>query len=236
VEVETVLEEGEESSNEYGLGGSKTAGRPTIGGSKTAGRPTIGIPEATSKPLNSDQDSSGDKERTAKDDLLKDVSRQQQERKAVKADDAAVPEYLWEEHLMTGSEVNDWNSKSIDNLRRVSSWLREHMLRWWKRRVVSSYVSWMKSKYEIEDGTADPPIVSYQSGNISYKHGLYSWTKDGRAQYKTWWTDRLVKTYVDVVPPASDAIARAANTSWWNWDNGSTPFHWIWPSHYQHII
>jgi hypothetical protein len=36
--------------------------------------------------------------------------------------------------------------------------------------------------------------------------------------------------------PASDAIARAASSSWWNWDDGSTPFHWRWPAHYQDII
>jgi hypothetical protein len=39
------------------------------------------------------------------DTVLEDVSRQNRERKAVKADGAAVPEYLWTEHLIAGSKV-----------------------------------------------------------------------------------------------------------------------------------
>jgi hypothetical protein len=104
--VEIVLEEGEEASNEYEFGGSETAAGPKIGNA-----------EATAKPIKPGQVSFNEEERTSKDDLLKDMAQQQREQKAVKSDDAAVPEYLWEEHLMTGSEVNDWNSKSIDNLR-----------------------------------------------------------------------------------------------------------------------
>jgi hypothetical protein len=63
----------------------------------------------------------------------------------------------------------------------------------------------------------------------------YEWTKEGRDRYKVWWKDRLIKTHEDVIP-ASDDIARAANSSWWNWDDGSTPFHWRWPLHYQRVI
>jgi hypothetical protein len=44
-----------------------------------------------------------------------------------------------------------------------------------------------------------------------------------------------VMTYEDILP-ASDAIACAAKSSWWTWDNGSTPFHWRWPTHYQNVI
>jgi hypothetical protein len=64
--------------------------------------------------------------------LLEDVSRQQRERKAVTSDDAEVPERLWEEHLTAGSEACEWDAEAMDDLRRVSSWLRDRMLRWWK--------------------------------------------------------------------------------------------------------
>ena len=33
-----------------------------------------------------------------------------------------------------------------------------------------------------------------------------------------------------------DAIARAANSSWWNWDDGSTLYFWRWPSHLRTFI
>jgi hypothetical protein len=45
----------------------------------------------------------------------------------VKSDDAEVPEYLWEEHLTAGSTMRDWDAKAMDDLRRISSWLRERM-------------------------------------------------------------------------------------------------------------
>jgi hypothetical protein len=44
-----------------------------------------------------------------------------------------------------------------------------------------------------------------------------------------------VTTYEDILP-ASDAIARSSNSTWWNWDDGSTPFHWRWLSHSQTVI
>ena len=33
-----------------------------------------------------------------------------------------------------------------------------------------------------------------------------------------------------------DALERAGNTSWWEWLDGSTPFFWRWPKHYQKQI
>jgi hypothetical protein len=36
--------------------------------------------------------------------------------------------------------------------------------------------------------------------------------------------------------PGEDAIRRAAESSWWTWDNGSRPFHWRWPKWCQGVI
>lgn len=35
---------------------------------------------------------------------------------------------------------------------------------------------------------------------------------------------------------AADAIRRGANSTWWEWDDGSRPFHWRWPKEYQTTI
>jgi hypothetical protein len=173
------------------------------------------------------------------DKLLEDVSRQQRERKAVKADDAAVPEYLWEEHLREGSGMSEWDKKAVHDLRTVSSWLRERMLCWWKRKVVSSYVKWMKEKYVIEEWMVDRTVKVNLAGGgdewCGYGQDRYEWESGGRDFYRKWWKDRLVATIEDLIP-ASDAIARAAESSWWNWDDGSRPFHWRWPDHYQRVI
>jgi hypothetical protein len=104
------------------------------------------------------------------DAFLDNIARQQQERKAVKLDDAAVPECLWEEHLTAGSSVTKWDAKAMDDLRRVSSWLRERMLCWWKRKVVSSYIAWMKEKYKIE-----PSSLGEDTVNVNLAGGGQEW-------------------------------------------------------------
>jgi hypothetical protein len=76
-------------------------------------------------------------------ETLKDITREQRERKAVKSDDAAVPEYLWEDQLLDGMEAREWNSTQLKKVRRVSTWLRSKMLRWWKRHVTTLYMSWI---------------------------------------------------------------------------------------------
>jgi hypothetical protein len=43
-------------------------------------------------------------------------------------------------------------------------------------------------------------------------------------------------TSFDDVIPASNAIYQAARNSWWNWDDGSRPFYWRWPKHYERVI
>jgi hypothetical protein len=175
----------------------------------------------------------------ASDELLEDVSRQTRERKAVKSDDAAVPEYLWEDHLKTGSKVDVWDEKAMHDLRIVSSWLRDRMLCWWKRKVTSSYVTWMKAKYTIVDESSDSTVQVSLEGNgkewFPYGRDCYRWSEAGQNLYRKWWKERLVSTIEDIVP-ASDAIARAAKCSWWGWDDGSRPFHWRWPTHYQTVI
>jgi hypothetical protein len=40
---------------------------------------------------------------------------------------------------------------------------------------------------------------------------------------------------IDLVP-GGDAVARAANSSWFKWEDGSRPFHWRWPEFYQQVI
>jgi hypothetical protein len=81
------------------------------------------------------------------DDFLEDVSGQNRERKVVKCDDAAVPEYLLEEHLKTGSKIGNWNDKARQGLQVVSSCFWDQMLCWWKRKMTMSYITWMKMRY-----------------------------------------------------------------------------------------
>jgi hypothetical protein len=89
--------------------------------------------EETDKTTNNeDSEEDGNPNTVPLNSLLEDVSHQQRECKVVKSDDAAVPKYLWEEHLTAGSKVLDWNFRAMHDLIAVSSWLRDRMLCWRK--------------------------------------------------------------------------------------------------------
>ncbi len=71
---------------------------------------------------------------TNQDSVLADIARENRDRKAVKSDDAAVPEYLWEDHLLEGLKEREWDDIKLAKVRRVATWLRSKMLQWWKRK------------------------------------------------------------------------------------------------------
>ena len=53
----------------------------------------------------------------------------------MKSDDAAVPEYLWEDHLLEVFKEREWDDTKLEKGRRLATWLRSTMLGWWKREV-----------------------------------------------------------------------------------------------------
>jgi hypothetical protein len=75
---------------------------------------------------------------------LDEISHEDRQQKAVKSDNAQVPEYLWELHLIEGCEGINWDDNVISMVCTVIDWLR-----WWKRRVTSSYSAWVRAKYGI---------------------------------------------------------------------------------------
>ena len=130
--------------------------------------------------------------------------------KATKADDAAVPVFLWNDRIQegleklweaeTGSGLEgtrplDFTSK-VDQLR--FKWalnkLRQGCLTYWKRKVKTDFEKW------------------YQLKGKSHPHAKQVWI-DGQA-----------------------AVAKASQASWWNWDKGSSIFFWRWPADYQETV
>jgi hypothetical protein len=53
-------------------------------------------------------DATGEPTKRDSEEILDEIDRGNRERKAVKADDAKVPEYLWEEHLLEGLTHRAW--------------------------------------------------------------------------------------------------------------------------------
>jgi hypothetical protein len=55
--------------------------------------------------------------------VLEDISQEQRARKAVKADNAAVAEYIWEGHLLEDVGGVDWDAITLQKVRKLSEWL-----------------------------------------------------------------------------------------------------------------
>jgi hypothetical protein len=63
----------------------------------------------------------------------------------------------------------------------------------------------------------------------------YTWKTGGLEKYKKWWKARMKSASWDLVP-GIDAVARAANATRFEWEDGSRPFHCRWPKFYQKVI
>eukprot|EP00978_Attheya_sp_CCMP212_P035628 scaffold156149_cov33-Attheya_sp.AAC.1 len=70
---------------------------------------------------------------TTDDKLLKAIDREKRERKATKLDDAKVPVYLWEEHMINDGDFGR-TTADLPRMRPLMGACRVLMLKWWKRK------------------------------------------------------------------------------------------------------
>jgi hypothetical protein len=141
--------------------------------------------------------------------VLGEIAREKRERKATKADDAEIPEYLWEEHLLDDSPP-PWVVKERTKLRRAIGMLRAWMLRWWKNNVTSSFLWWVRQKYPQLKTIGDESLAQVRCEGTRYQ-----WVDAvaGRDQYREWWKRRTLLAGKDLLPGA-DAILRASRATW----------------------
>jgi hypothetical protein len=176
---------------------------------------------------------------------LDGIARGARQRKATKSDDAEVPEYLWEEHLMQDGPT-PWNVKTTDmvQLRKGVKLMRHLMLGWWKNKVTRSFLLWAGARYkEIAEvdmwadkvlGGRTKPATKNNIG-VTSQGSTYGWSVDGKEEHHIWWRKRHASLGKDLEAGA-DAVERAANSSWWTWDDGLRPFHLRWPPWYMKTI
>ena len=122
--------------------------------------------------------------------------------KSVKADDAAVPISLWNEKLFL-SPLKYIPARHDDLLENLRS---KFALKWYRKNIFNSYNRYMKLKH-----------------GVHWANKLVSARKNfGQGQRKT---ELLLDGDV-----GADALGRAVNADWWNWNDGSTLLFWRWPS------
>jgi hypothetical protein len=195
----------------------------------------VGVRPASQQGEALDAAATGNREQ--QEEALDDGVRQKREQKATKADNAEVPEYIWEEHLLNDGPT-PWVIEDRARLRRAMDLLWQRMLRWWKQKVTTTFIVWAHKRYPKLE-----PLDEKYGSEVGRVGSRYRWTRNdphlealgGREAYREWWKCCSLLAGKDLYP-AADAIARAARSSWWNWDDGSRPFHWRWPAWYMGII
>jgi hypothetical protein len=172
------------------------------------------------------------------DKMLDAIDREKRERKATKADDAEVPVALWEEHLINDGSFGR-TMADLPSMRPLMSACRFLMLRWWKRKVTTSLCKWIRKTNPYLENICQWDHVRLNSAAHTWKDGRkkdkYEWLSDGRRKWFDW-IRCLKNTCPKDVDSGGDAVARAAESTWWEWAAGSRPFHWRWPTEYIETI
>jgi hypothetical protein len=175
------------------------------------------------------------------------ISKDMRERKATKSDDAPVPMSLWEEHLVDDG-TREWTPLARKLLSGACDAWRKRMLIRWKGNVSSTFRRWLNDKYskelkEVDDawGTEvkfeKAETIQGPTGIKILKKARYVWSRGQTSldMYVQWWKGRMMVCSEDLLA-GMDGIGRAFLASWWDWEDGSRPFHWRWPREYQEQI
>jgi hypothetical protein len=164
--------------------------------------------------------------------------------KAVKADDAAIPVWLWNDAIRQGLTVDPTTrGHSVEAVDGALDVLRGFLLRRrFKLMVTRSFFDYLREEYpdlvkpdriEVQARLLTPEEKEDSDCGFVMK---YTWRpKFGRVCYKSWYNNfwSQARAHKD---PGYDAIWRTGKSSWWDWDAGSAPFYWRWPGQYRDTI
>lgn len=142
-----------------------------------------------------------------------------------KSDNAEVPVHLWDEFLWETWPSHFRPLKA--DWRKCLKAYRTLGLSFWKQCRMRSFW-WFVSDLIPEKVWKEKPMprhtVYWDCISRSYK-----WARKGRVKYQRWmkrllsWPDTL-----KYWGPARECIEKAAAATWWEWDEGSRPFFWLW--------
>jgi len=137
---------------------------------------------------------------------------------AAKNDDAKVPTWIWNQACRRLWQSEWGQPPSEDRLEAFCEALRAGCLHWWKCSVRQDFWRWYRNhSSEPRDGAA---LVRFDS-----KAGRYVWAKRGLKAYAQAHSRLRCNPNFGA---GADCIRRAANSSWWEWQDGSRIFFWRW--------
>jgi hypothetical protein len=123
---------------------------------------------------------------------------------ATKADDAEVPEHLWDlRAVRVDGTLNTQEGNALTLLTKV-------LLQRWRRITTRSFLVYLN-------------LEKVTHGIVKRDKGKYGWSTSGKYTYSTWWhgSPRAGNQDMEI---GRDCVRRICDSSWWNWDGGSTPF------------
>jgi hypothetical protein len=143
-----------------------------------------------------------------------------EQEKYTKHDDAVIPYDLWDSRL-----IRLWDGDVLppSNLAKAAEVIQEKFaLRFWKLKVRKIFLIWFIQRYKVH--------IPHQD-ILAWNGAKYLWTGNYKGQYahywKAMWGQKENDTHKSLLA-AGDCITRAANSTWWNWEDGSRPFFWRW--------
>jgi hypothetical protein len=157
--------------------------------------------------------------------------------KAVKADDAEAPVWLWNDAIRDGLQEDPINrGHTLETVDEALEAFRRFLLhRKCRLGVTRSFFTHLKIEHPELQASDRVEVRAHlewvvAAGRFQWK---YRWRpRFGRSTYKAWWNGFWENTQADK-EPGRDAIWRIAEASWWEWDAGSAPIYWRWPPEYQ---
>ncbi|KAL3786657.1 hypothetical protein ACHAW5_001375 [Stephanodiscus triporus] len=173
-----------------------------------------------------------------------------------KADDAAVPDQLWLHAFRMGYDdpvcwARHCSALGLGCCGRTEEggpppgWqesmngFRLFGLRVWRRCALRGYAAWRRSNIPWQSNLATPAqMVRGKMGMVfGQVRVVYEWTAKGRLAYnRQWGLLRASEDGAATVEAGHDAIRRCANSSWFEWLEGSAPLFWNWPGEYQRSV
>ncbi len=105
------------------------------------------------------------------DGMKEEINR---EAKVTKADNAIIPEYLWDDRLLKGVKII-----KTEKLITALTVMQGFFVWWWKRRVMALFFTWWLKRQKDGDKAAPPfQLVRYNRATRQYV-----WAVKGRKQY-----------------------------------------------------
>ncbi len=173
-----------------------------------------------------------------------------------KADDASVPDHLWLHAFASGygdpscmarhstmlNQALDPQGRGLVNSHPPKGWQAAMPgfcvfgLLLWRRGVTRGYVRWRWHNVPGHPNFPRPSqMVHSCMGMIFGEVGpVFGWSGKGREAYSRQWAWlRDSEEGLSSMVAGQNAIRRCANTSWFEWLEGSAPLLWNWPRKYQ---